>query len=136
MAYVCRKHEEQSRILETNDGQYSQEELHSMRKSVGMNANIVAVFQEWNDKKAEFEELGELLEEETDAELCEEAHKEREVMYPTDEQKHRVPLCDSLIFSGLLRCIIMGFAAPNVYLHTYLINISPVFDRRNRRVGD
>ena len=50
-----------------------------MRKSVGMNTDIVAIFQEWNDKKSEFEELGELLEEETDAELCEEAHKDREV---------------------------------------------------------
>ena len=58
IAYAYRKHEEQSRILETSDRQYSQEELHSMRKSVGMNANIVEVFQGLTDKKAEYEWLG------------------------------------------------------------------------------
>ena len=85
IAYVYRKHEEQSRILETSDRQYSQEELHSMRKSVGMNANIVEVFQELTDKKTEYEELVELLEEETDAELCEEVHKEMEVFNATNQ---------------------------------------------------
>ena len=56
-----------------------------MRKSVGMNANIVEVFQELTDKKTEYEELVELLEEETDAELCEEVHKEMEVFNATNQ---------------------------------------------------
>ena len=52
-----------------------------MRKSLGLNTNIVTAFNEWHEKKSEFEELGELLEEETDSELREEAHKDQEVTF-------------------------------------------------------
>lgn len=52
-----------------------------MRKSLGLNTNIVTAFNEWNEKKSEFEELAELLEEETDSEMREEVHKDQEVTF-------------------------------------------------------